>query len=65
MADKRRPPQTGNIRIDELTSAALDEVAKRTLLSKKSIATLALRAWLEENHPDVYRKLIAQAKKKS
>jgi hypothetical protein len=65
MAEKKRPPQTGNIRIDEATSAALGEVAERTLLSKKAIATLALRAWLEANHPDVHRKLIAQSKKKA
>ena len=65
MTEKKRPPQTGNIRIDEVTLAAVNEVAERTLLSKKAIAVLALRDWLEANHPDVHRKLIAQSKKKA
>ena len=65
MTKKKRPPQTGNIRIDEVTLAAVDEVAGRTLLTKKAIAVLALRDWLEANHPDVHRKLIAQSKKKA
>jgi len=59
MSAKKRAPQTGNIRIDEATLAALNEVAERTLLSKKAVTILALRDWLKANHPDVHKKLMA------